>query len=239
LSLDKDIPGQSTYNKPESDSRDSDRGTDTSIYDVDNADDLLKDQSHPDVNEDNADKHDGIGWSGGGKQDDSAKPKYPYREGHPEGLTASFVAHMFFMERAPVRVMTAARVEHIEQGLSRQIRDRAKKCRVTLKRVDAGNLRWIFAVDSGKGPKVVRLKATRLGKVVKLTKMDLHFACSCPSWQWQGPEYHAKQEGYIDGKPRGTASAPNVTDPERENRVCKHVAAVLDFVRKWEVPPPK
>jgi len=159
----------------------------------------------------------------------------PYRE----GLTAFFVAHMFYMERAPERRLTAARVEHIEQGLSRQIRDRAKKCQVTLKRVDAGNLRWIFAVDSGKGPKVVRLKATRLGKVVRLTKMDLHFACSCPSWQWQGPEYHAKQEGYIDGKPRGTASAPNVADPEHENRVCKHVAAVLDFVRKWEVPPPK
>jgi hypothetical protein len=32
----------------------------------------------------------------------------------------------------------------------------------------------------------------------------------------------------------GTASRPTEKDPRAEHRVCKHVAAVLDMVRKWK-----
>ncbi len=238
IPLDPSIPGQSTYNKPEDDLRDPDSGQDESIYRRDNADDLLKtDQSGRDNREENADKHDGLGWSGGGKQDASPKTKYPYRDGRPNHHNAAeIVLGYYLVEKAPHRILTAARINEIENNLSKKTLERSKECKVTLKRVDAGNLRWIFAVNCGNGSKVVKLKAERPSKVVKLTKMDLRFACSCPSWQWQGPEYHAKQEGYLDGKPRGTASAPEVVDTERQNRVCKHVAAVLTFIRSWEVP---
>jgi hypothetical protein len=54
-----------------------------------------------------------------------------------------------------------------------------------------------------------------------------------------GPEHHAKSEGYLDGRPKGTASSPDIKDPERQNRVCKHVAAVLSFIRGWDVPLPE
>lgn len=82
LSLDKDIPGTSTYAKPEGDIRNQ-RKDDESIFRVDNADDLLKDQSNPDVNESNADKHDGIGYWGRAPNDSTTKTKYPYGDNRP------------------------------------------------------------------------------------------------------------------------------------------------------------
>jgi len=237
LPLDNSIPGDSTYNKPEQDERNPDKGHDESIYRVDDADDLQKtDQGGKDNREENSDKHDGLGWSGGGKQDASPKTPYPYRDGVPNAHNAAHVVGLFLLASSPERILTAARIGEIEKNLSKITQDRARRCKVTLKRADIGNLRWIFAVDSGSGPKLVRLKAARPSRVVKLTKMDLRFSCSCPAWRWQGPEFHAKQDGFLDGSPRGTASTPDITDPGRENRVCKHVAAVLDFVRGWEVP---
>lgn len=59
---------------------------------------------------------------------------------------------------------------------------------------------------------------------------DLKVCCSCSSWMYSGAEYHAKEEDYLYGKPRGTATKPEKSDPEGKNRICKHVYAVLrDF----------
>lgn len=52
-------------------------------------------------------------------------------------------------------------------------------------------------------------------------------ACSCPFWQYQGPEYWAKKEGFLLGSPVGTATRPTQRDPSQENYTCKHVVAVL------------
>ncbi len=234
--LDPDIPGHKTYTKQDAILRRPGKGEDESIHRIDDPDDLLKDQTVPDVNESNADKHDGLGWSGGGKQDSSPKTTYPYRDGVPNAHNAAHVVGLYLLASSPERTLTAARISEIERDLSKLTQERARRCQVVLKRADIGNLRWIFAVNSGSGPKIVRLKAARPNRSVKLTKMDLRFSCSCPSWRWQGPEFHATQGGFLDGKPRGTASSPDVTDPARQNRVCKHVAAVIDFVRGWEVP---
>ncbi len=124
-------------------------------------------------------------------------------------------------------------------GLEEGIQTRAKTCKVALKRADIPNLRWLFMVDCGNGGKVVRVKAARQGNVIKFSKLELAVTCSCPAWQWQGPEHHAKTEGYNDGKPRGTAATPAIRDPEGTHTVCKHVAAVLSFTRGWSVPVPK
>jgi hypothetical protein len=69
--------------------------------------------------------------------------------------------------------------------------------------------------------------------------MDVYFSCSCKAWRWLGSEYHSKGEGYIDGKPVGTASTPDIKDPDRINRVCKHVAAVISRVQEWKIPAKK
>jgi hypothetical protein len=263
LALDKGIPGTSTFNKPEDDIRDfdrSDQGTNgpggdknTAPQRRDSPDDQLKDRERVDVNEDYAQPQDGIGEMGKGKTDQTPmnKTPYPYRDDpkHPHyaNAEAEHVAQLFLLRFAhevtlfpkPPGVRTAATIDQMTQGLEPAIQERGDKCSVGVKRVDAGNLRWIFAVNCGNGAKVVRLKAERVGNIVRLAKMQLRVSCSCPAWRWLGPEYHAKKDKYLDGRPAGTASTPDVKDPRREHQVCKHVAAVLSHIRKWEVPLPK
>jgi hypothetical protein len=105
--------------------------------------------------------------------------------------------------------------------------------------VDLKNLRWIFSVDCGHGPKAVKIKAVPKGKNRKFSALDLELSCSCPAWQWLGPEYHAKREKFLLKPQSGTASTPDIRDPERDNRVCKHVAAALALTRHWEIPKSK
>lgn len=238
IPLDKDIPGTSTYNKPEDDIR-KPNVEDSSIYRQDDANSLLKDQTVPDERD-----HDQFKptFAPPGR-DVTPKTKYPNRDGLPHTHNASrMVLGLWALRRAPEVmvplscVKTGATLAEVEAGLSKDILKRSRKCRVDLKRADLKNLRWIFAVDSGNGPYAVKLKAKRPRKgVVALDKMDVWFSCSCPAWQWLGSEYHAKQDGYLLGKPEGTVSTPDIKDPERDNKVCKHVAAVIAVVRKWRL----
>ena len=234
LPLDPSIPGSKTFVKPLDDTRDFDRsedekGNDEPIYRQDYADDLLKDRSRIDVREDNADKHDGIGQMGKGKPDprDQSKTKYPYRDDKPNEKNAAsvqFVVEAWRLRQAhtlriPANNRVATVPSEILEGLNPKFRERAARCTVGVKRVDTANLRWIFSVDCGNGPKVVKMKSFRPGTVTQVAKMDMDLKCSCPAWRWLGPEYHAKTEEYIDGKPRGTASVPVIRDPTGINRV--------------------
>jgi hypothetical protein len=157
---------------------------------------------------------------------------------------AEFVAGLWLVASAPVMTLVgddtriAAELGVIEERLSPRIERRSQQCQSTLRRADVKNLRWIFSVDCGNGAKVVRLKANRSGNVVKFTKLNLQLACSCPAWRWQGPEYHAQRHDYQDPKTplQGSAAAPNIRDPQRVNKVCKHVHAVLSMTREWTVP---
>lgn len=243
LPLESDIPGTKTYVKPLDETRNFDKPEDESIHRVDEADDLLKDQERPEINDDNEDKNDGIGAFGKGKWV-GPKTKYPYRDGIPNTKSASaeFVVGLYTLHNSPTlrlksgaRVKVALRMDTITENLNPRYVERASRCAVSTKRVDKKNLRWVFSVDCGNGAKVVKIKASRKGRITKFSKMDLDIKCSCPAWRWQGPEYHAKTEEYIDGKPRGTASFPIIRDPSGVNRVCKHVAAVLTHAKDWSV----
>lgn len=253
MPIDPGLPGTKTFAKPEDDIRQP-QTDDEPIKRIDGPDDLLKDRSKIDTREDNAPKHDGIGYSDSGPFD-TPKTKYPYRDDKPNAHNAStdFVLERFLAENAhdllidlegtPPRV--AATIIQISQGLNPKVQERAKACAPKLKRADLTNLRWIFTVDCGNGPKVVTIKASRKhAKTTTFTKMDVLFSCSCPAWQWLGPEHNAQQGGYLDRTPRGTASPPDIKDPERHNRVCKHVAAVVELAKQWVIPvrkkaPPK
>lgn len=248
LPLDSGIPGESTFNKKVDDVRDPDKNTDSPISRVDEADELLKNRDRVDTKEDNADKHDGIGEFGKGEWDErSPKTKYPYRDGLPHTMYASadFVVGLWGLAEAhsfriasETLVKIASRPEEVLAGLNPKFSERADKCSVTTKRADIKNLRWIFSVDCGNGPKAVKIKAfrERSPNITKLAKMDVDLSCSCPAWRWLGPEHHAQTEEYLDGKPRGTASVPVVRDPTGVNRVCKHVCAVLLHVKNWSIP---
>jgi len=260
LSLDKDIPGTSTFNKPEDDIRDfdrSDQGTNSpggkgaDPWRRDSPDDQLKDRERVDTKEDWAEPQDGIGEMGKGKTDQTPmnKTPYPYRDDpkHPHyasGVSGDWIAQLFLLRlahearlvpRSP-QVRTAAKVDEIKEHLDPKWESRSHTCHVGVRRVDTPNLRWIFSVNCGNGDKVVRLKAERKGNIVRLAKMELRVSCSCPAWRWLGPEYHAKKDKYLDGRPQGTASTPDIKDPRRNHQVCKHVAAVLNHIRNWEVP---
>lgn len=248
--LDSGIPGSSTHNKPSSDeARDFDYGENESIYRTDNADDLLTNRERIDTREENADKHDSVSYTGEGKSDPNGpKTRYPYRDDHRNTMFASseYVLAAWEADLSPtrkvlagVRTKIAINRESIIEGLNPKFVTRAKKCAVALKRADIKNLRWILSVNCGNGPKVVKIKANRVKNITKLSKMDLDLSCSCPAWRWLGPEHHSQREEYLDGKPRGTASVPVIKDPTGVNRVCKHVAAVLSYVKLWDVAKKK
>lgn len=242
LPLDSGIPGYNTFAKPVDDIRQPSTD-DEPIRRIDDANDLTKDRNRIDTREDNADKHDGIGTMGKGEWAGDVKTLYPYRDGIPNAHYASarFVAELWCLQTAPERLLVpsirvATTLEGIVLDLSAKVKERARKCRVTLTRADIKNLRWLFSVDSGHGPKVVKMKATRPKANIKsLDKMDIRFTCSCPAWRWSGAEYHADGDDYQLGPFAGTASVPHIRDPKRVNRVCKHVAAVIDMVRAWKI----
>lgn len=248
LPLDDETTGQRTFAKPEDDvgtSQTEQPRKDESIYRVDGPRDLPKSRDRIDVvDQTDAQPH----FMGLGKPDNSPKTKYPYRDEKPNAhnATAEFVAGRWLLQAAldlliPGGGRVAATLETMTQGLNPEIAQRAKMCTVNLKRADIPNLRWLFAVDCGNGSKVVRLKAMRSAKITQFRKLDLYLACSCPAWQWQGPEYHSTTKGFQDPNTAllGTASPPNIRDPQRVNKVCKHVAAVLGFVENWTVPNSK
>jgi len=250
-SLDKDIPGTSTFNKPEGDIREFDKAEPGSIYRKDGPDDLAKPQSNPDSDRpDHGDFKPRFTPPGGRPKGDPTVTDYPYRDHrkHKHYASVEYVLEAHLVKTAhelviPAEVQDGIRIatklDTIEEGLNPKFVERARGCNVDLKRADIQNMRWVFAVNCGNGAKVVKLKATRATRAVMLSKMDLHLACSCPAWRWLGPEHWSKGEQYIDGKPRGTASEPVIRDPEGQNRVCKHVAAVLRSVHKWQLGTPK
>jgi len=93
---------------------------------------------------------------------------------------------------------------------------------------------WSFRITGSSGHLyIVRLKGVRKGNVKQLSKAQIKVSCSCPYWRWQGPEHWAKQNGYLYGRPRGTASTPVIRDPASTHWMCKHVAAVLNKARKY------
>lgn len=251
ISLDPSIPGSSTHDKPEGDVREFDKAEPGSIYRKDGPDDLAKPQDDPEGDQrDHTNFQVQIAPPGGRPKDDAAIPKAPYRDGRPNQHMAAvdpeFVLGCFLLKTArevdippSPMVRTAATIAQITEGLDPEIQEKAGACAVIQKRVDVGNLRWLFAVNCGNGAHVVRLKASRVGNVAKFSKFDLKVACSCPAWQWQGPEHHAQARGYLDGKSRGTAATPAVKDPGGTQTLCKHVAAVLARTKSWSIPVAK
>jgi hypothetical protein len=190
-------------------------------------------------------------FNGRGSPEPRTLTPYPYRDDKSNTHNASyvdpeFVAQLHLLERAPVltlpyHVCTAARVaataEQILRGLNPAFVSRSRKVQVTLKRADRKKLRWVFSVR-GNHVYAVKVRAIRpRANTTKFSKMDLELSCSCPAWQWQGPEFHATgPKDYQLGPLMGTASTPDVRDPERQNFVCKHMAAVLATTKNWDIP---
>jgi hypothetical protein len=133
------------------------------------------------------------------------------------------------------QVKQAATVKDILARVSPEIRAQARERVPQLLRTDTKN--WIWHWKSGNWE--VKVQAFEKGASKNLKSLNLRVSCSCPFWQWQGPEHWAKQGGYLLGKPRGTASQPQERDPKHVHPVCKHVYAVLEKSRNFFVRPEK
>lgn len=107
---------------------------------------------------------------------------------------------------------------------------RAQGLNTKLRRVDQKNAVWLYDVQGSDKPYRVRVKLLRKGNRVDPQKLDVRVSCSCPFWQWQGPEHWAKVGDYLFGKPVGTASRPATKDPNGKHAACKHVLAVFDRI---------
>lgn len=248
ISLDDSIPGTKTFVKPLDDNGETEP-KDDSIHRVDSPREMGK---SPSTKDDEGIDHSKAkpSFNGLGKPQNSPKTKYPYRDNKASAHNASveFVAALWDLRTAAERVIpagtrtrVAATMQEMLTGLNPKFVSKAQACTVTMKRADVANMRWIFAVNCGNGAKAVKVKARRKGNVTLFSKMDLHVSCSCPAWQWQGPEFHSTTKSYQDPNTplQGTASTPDIRDPERQNLVCKHVAAALSFTKTWAVSPKK
>ena len=131
----------------------------------------------------------------------------------------------------------AARIADIRSLCSPDLVEKSTGIPVKMRRVDTRNLMWLFDVKGSKGKIYrVRVKGLPSGNVNDPNKMDVLVSCTCPFWQWQGPEHWASVNGYLYGEPRGTAASPDMKDPAGHHGACKHVLAVFGRMSQFVTP---
>lgn len=127
----------------------------------------------------------------------------------------------------------AARIDKIMGNCGPKIVQRSSSIQFRRTRILPKHGMLIYRVQGSVGGQsdgktyTVRIKGVRKGNVKALAKMALKVSCSCPYFRWQGPEHWAKTNGYLYGRPVGTASKPVIKDPKDQHWVCKHVYAIL------------
>jgi hypothetical protein len=138
---------------------------------------------------------------------------YPYRTKEKP------VRHSSEQSPRIVIIRLAVKPEALEPQTPAKIRKNAKKCKVELVSYDKRGRLMTFSVDSGNGPHKVR---------ATLSDID-HIAlnCDCNFWRWNGPEFHAKTNKYMLPPQHGTATPPDVRDPDRKYWLCKHAYSVI------------
>ncbi len=113
---------------------------------------------------------------------------------------------------------------------------------ITLANMDARAGYFQFSVPGDSWPNSkdfynVEIKFDKDGRT-DLGQLDVQVKCDCPFFVFNGPEYHAKQDAYLLGAPGGTASTPDIRDPERVYYACKHLVAVFSLMdKKFNLPP--
>ena len=132
---------------------------------------------------------------------------------------------------------TAMTLGEIEDKTLPEVRDRAGSVQVSLARADKRNGIWTFKAAGSKGESyLIRVKAEPHGNTKEVGKLQVKVSCTCNFFRWQGPEHHAKLNGYLYGQPRGTASEPVIKDPTKVHYACKHIIAVLtQHVKKYRI----
>lgn len=138
---------------------------------------------------------------------------YPYRtEEYP-------VRHSSVRQPSVVMIRLALKPDDLESRAPKEVRDRAKVCSVNFISFDEKTHVYTFKVNCGNVNRTVQATLSDVDEVA--------MSCDCPFWRWNGPEFHAKHNSFMLGQPFGTASTPNIRDPDRKYYLCKHAYAVL------------
>lgn len=216
---------------------------DTSIFQVDDTNDLLKEQTEPDSSlkdihpHINSPQNDTQTWEKHHHPGDSDDYKR-------NNLNRDYANSSTGNQRPGVLIpwevwytsRTALTWGEITSGLNPAVVSNSDQCTVSLKRSDPKNSRWTFVVSSASNkPYVVNVQGIAKKNSAHLDKVDLKIACSCDFWKWQGPDHWASANGYLDRKPRSDGSVPMVRDPSGQNKVCKHVYAASKFFLKYQL----
>ncbi len=123
----------------------------------------------------------------------------------------------------------AATIPEILANCGSEIAKGSKKVQFDRTRILPEKGMITYSVKGSKGETYkVWLKAIRKGNVKAIAKMQVMVSCSCNFFRWSGPEHWAKQNGFLYGRPFGTASKPVVRDPSGKHWVCKHLYAILN-----------
>lgn len=130
-------------------------------------------------------------------------------------------------------VKSAALISEIQANTGPEVQSKASDVGIRLKRADPKRGFWTFEAQGTKGVYTIRLKGIRQGNVKDLSKAQVQVSCDCPFFRWQGPEHWAKQNDYLYGEPRGTASKPVVKDPSGKHWACKHVVSALQMASQY------
>lgn len=86
---------------------------------------------------------------------------------------------------------------------------------------------WTYKV----GDYVVRIKVPVIVSRNKLGRQDILISCTCNFWKWNGPDYHASNQGYSE-RTFSDLSAPVERDPQNQYLICKHACAALQQFRR-------
>jgi len=193
-----------------------------SIFDVGDADDMTHHQEFPSDQDENVQVPSETSYMTDVDLTES-DIRYPYRtDERPlrhSAIRRATVPSIVIAARSAFRHRVAVKPEHLEPKAPKKVRENAESCSVALVSYDKRGRVFTFDVDAGNGTKHVRASLTDLDHVA--------MTCDCPFWRYNGPEFHAKTGGYLLGAPHGTASPPDVRDPDRQYYLCKHTYAVL------------
>ncbi len=142
---------------------------------------------------------------------------YPYRtQQEPRHSSVSAIALILKLSTGR---RIAIKPEELEPRAPEKIKRNSNPCSVSFTSYDKKSRVFTFAVECGNGPKQVQAALSDIDPV--------SLSCNCPFWRWNGPEFHAETNNYMLGQPFGTASPPNIRDPDRKYYLCKHAYAVL------------
>lgn len=137
--------------------------------------------------------------------------KYPYRT-LEKPRHSSTIPHVLL-------VRLALKPEALETHTPQKIQDNSKACAVTLVSYDKNTRVFTFDVKASSTPRRVQASLSEIDHIA--------LSCNCPFWRYNGPEFHAKENSFMLGQPFGTATSPDVRDPDRQYWMCKHAYAVM------------